>query len=213
VRRPGPYLRWDGRGPSWRSGSGRRRGRWSKLVRATPDRYTSPVGSVVAELETRAAGSRAKTWAVGFVMLAAACLGNRQPDESEISGRWEPTPETLELVKSYRQFTMSNSWIALGPGDQFATHDVPDPLRGGPFNHPLGLPASLSGYWKLEQHESSGGKVWVVSLRQRDHEWPFGYLIVRNEGRRHLLVLVITSGDGQHTTDLVFQRAGSISSS
>jgi hypothetical protein len=66
------------------------------------------------EGERRAAGSRVMRWAVGFfVVLAAACLGHPQPDESEISGRWEPTPETLELVKPFRQFSLSTSWITL----------------------------------------------------------------------------------------------------
>ena len=159
-------------------------------------------------METRAAGSRARRWAVGlFVGLAAACLGNRQPDESEISGLWEPTPETLEFLKGQRQFTMSTSWIALGPGDRFATHDVPDPLSCS-YNHPLGTLASQSGYWKLEQRDSRDGKLWVVNLRDRDHDWTLGTLLVRNHRPPYVLVLAFNDHGGSYR-ELVFRRAGS----
>ena len=141
------------------------------------------------------------------MLLTAACLTNRQPDESEISGRWEPTPETLDLVKSLRQFSLSTSWIALGPGDSFTTHDVPDTLQVS-YNHPLGTLASQSGYWKLEQRDSSNGKLWVVSLRERDHGWSRGILLVRNDRAPYLLVLAFDDHGGRYR-ELVFRRAGS----
>ena len=146
--------------------------------------------------------------AVGLVMLlTAACLTNRQPDESKISGRWEPAPETLDLMKSLRQFSMSTSWIELGPGDRFTTHDVPDPLQVS-YNHPLGTLASQSGYWKLEQRDSRDGKLWVVNLRDRDHDWTLGTLLVRNDRPPYALVLAFDDHGGSYR-ELVFRRAGS----
>jgi hypothetical protein len=120
-------------------------------------------------------------------------FARQKPNETDLVGRWVPTPSTLDDMRTNGGYTISTHELVLNADRTFSMKNIPDWWATDFGDSKRGF-RSASGRWALAW--ATGGHDWGVDLVVGTSG--IGFVHVRNQKPPHLLHIGIGDPDNGH---------------